>query len=205
MSTSAAELVELLQKHKLRVISTTDLITLTGMSPWAATHALERMAVRGLLSRIKRGLWANRLVSDFNSYEVVSYLRLPWTTYVSLHSALADYGIVEEVPQIVYGISAALPKRYKTSVGEFHIHHLPERLIWGYETRKSGQGSYLMAEPEKAFLDLAYLALTPRSPLELPRKRGKNWELDIRKLGKYAKRFNYLPLRRWLKENRLWA
>lgn len=196
---TSAAILQLIRKHGLRVFTTADFLTLSGMAPDAATHALGRLAAQDLLARIKRGVWVSRAFADINPYEAVPYLRAPWPAYVSLHSALADYGVVEDIPHVIYGVSSALPKRYKTPIGEFRIHHLPQHLIWGYEARRSGGGICPMAEPEKAFLDLVYLALTPRSPLELPRKRGRRWNLDKGKLFRYARRFNYEPLDEWLK------
>lgn len=204
MNHSATGLVRLLQKHELRVFTTFDVITLTGMASATVTQSLRRLAARELIVRIKRGVWVSRLATDLNPYEAVPHLRAPWPAYVSLHSALADYGIVDEVPQVVYAVSAALPKRYRTFLGEFHIHHLPEHLMWGYEIRKMGRGGYPVAEPEKAFLDLVYLALTPRSPLELPHKRGRSWKLNGEKLRKYARRFGFQPLTEYMKRSGLW-
>lgn len=203
MSLSAASLIKLISTHALRVFTTSDIITLTGLAPAAATKALTRLAGEDLLARIKKGVWVSKLSADFNPYEAVPYLRASWPAYVSLYSVLADYGVVEEIPQVVYGVSAAPPKRYRTSIGEFSIHHLPERLIWGYEVKRQGQSSYPVAEPEKAFLDLVYLALIPRSPLELPHKRERKWDLDQEKLKRYAGRFKFEPLTNWLKNERL--
>lgn len=200
---SSAAVVRLILAHGLRVFTTADLVTLTGLAPDAAAHALRRLASQELLARLKRGVWMSRLSSDISPYEAVPLLRFPWPAYVSLHSALSDHGIVAEIPHVIYAVSPALPKRYRTPAGEFRIHHLPARLMWGYEARAAGRGSYPLADPEKAFLDLAYLALTPRSPLELPVKRGRRWELDVGKLRRYARRFAYGPLTRWLAQEGL--
>ena len=43
-------------------------------------------------------------------------------------------------------------------------------------------------------MDLVYLALIPRSPLELPIKREHKWDLDKEKLKRYAARFKFEPL-----------
>ncbi|MDE1977289.1 MAG: hypothetical protein KGI84_08535 [Elusimicrobia bacterium] len=203
MSVSAASILKLIQRHGLRVFASADIITLTGLSSAAATKALTRLAGQDLVDRIKKGVWVSKLSADLNPYEAVPYLRAPWPAYVSLYSALADYGVVEEIPHVVYAVSPALPKRYRTSIGEFSIHHLPERLMWGYEMRRQGQASYPMADPEKAFLDLAYLALVPRSPLELPHKRERRWNLNKEKLKRYAARFKFEPLTAWLNGERL--
>jgi len=195
---TAAGMLRLIRDHGLRVFTTSDILTLTGMAPDAATHALQRLAAQDLLAKARKGVWVSRLSADINPYEAVAQLRAPWPAYVSLYSALSDQGVVAETPQVIYGVSSTITKQYRTPIGEFHIHHLPEHLMWGYEARPSGSGSYPMAEPEKAFLDLAYLALTPRSPLEPPHKRGRNWDLDREKLRGYAARFGYQPLTAWL-------
>ncbi|MBI4425846.1 MAG: hypothetical protein HY554_19100 [Elusimicrobia bacterium] len=200
---TATAIILLLRTHRLRVFTTADFLTLTDLAPDAATHALERLRRQDLLAKLKKGLWINRVGASVNPYEAVPYLRTPWPAYVSLYSALADYGVVEEIPQVVYAVTAASPKRYKTPIGEFRIHHLPARLMWGYEMRGAGESRYPMAEREKAFLDLSYLALTPRSPLELPQKRGRRWDLDPAKLRDYAERFSFKPLETWLKRERL--
>jgi hypothetical protein len=178
---------------------------LTGLSDVNATKALLRLAAQDLLVRIKRGVWVNKLANNLNPYEAVPYLRAPWPAYVSLYSALADYGVVEEIAHVIYAVTATMPKKYSTAIGEFRFHHLPERLVWGFEIRQTAVGSYLVAEREKAFLDLVYLALTPRSPLHVPHKRRRSWELDRVKLTVYAKKFDYAPLQSWLKSNGLWV
>lgn len=203
MSVSATSLLKLLRRHNLRVFTSADVITLTGLTSSAASKALARLSGQDLVVRVKKGVWCAKLSEGLNPYEAVPYLRAPWPAYVSLYSALADYGVVDEIPHVVYAVSSAMPKRYKTSIGEFSVHHLPQRLIWGYEIKRQGPWSYPMAHPEKAFLDLVYLALTPRSPLEFPRAREGRWNLDKKILRRYAARFQFEPLMIWLKKNRL--
>jgi len=203
MSRSAAGLLQLIQSHRLRVFTTADLLTLADMNPPAATQALRRLEGHHLLTRIKRGVWVNRLVENLGPYEVVPYLAAPWPAYVSLHSALSEEGIVEEIPQVITVVSSGRPARYRTPIGNFHIHHLPERLIWGYQIRKAGSASYPIAESEKAFLDLAYLALIPRSRLAFPYQRNRRWDLDRSKLRAYAVRFKFHPLLEYLKRSGL--
>jgi len=203
MSISSAALIKVIQENRLRVFHTSDILSLAGMGHSAATQALRRMAAQGITARIKRGVWINRLADKLNTYEAVQFLREPWPAYVSLYSVLSDSGIVEEIPQVIYGVSSAPAKRYKTVIGEFHIHHLPPRLMWGFETRSIGSGSYLSAEPEKAFLDTVYLALIPSSRIRMPQKRGEKWDLDFGKVKIYALKFAYPPLIPFLKQNNL--
>jgi len=101
----------------------------------------------------------------------------------------------------VYAVSAANPAHYRTQVGLFHLHHLPPRLIWGFETRTAGRARYPIADREKAFLDQLYLALVPRSPVGLPVRRTRSWDVDRDKIRAYARRFAYPPLDAWLRRN----
>src|SRR5437879_6411105 len=169
------------------------------MTPFAATHALRRLANDGILVYLKRGVWANQLFEDLDPLEAIPHLTAPWASYVSLYSALSRQGIIEEVPQASYGVTAGRPQKLTTPLGTFHIHHLPGHLIWGFNREPVGHAVLFMAEPEKALLDLAYLGLIPRSPLGLPYKRDRRWRLDPDKLAKYAKRFHYPPLIKYLR------
>ena len=187
----------------LRLFGTADIITLTGMTPFAASQALRRLAARGLICSMKRGLWANRMTGDVEAFEAVPHLTAPWPSYVSLHSALSRHGLVDEVPQAIYAVSSGRAARYRTPLGQFHIHHLPKHLIWGFKMERNGRASFPLADPEKAFLDLAYLGLIPRSPLGLPYKRDRRWKLDQVRLDQYARRFNYPPLLEYLRKNKL--
>jgi len=191
--TSGIGSIEILHRHRLRVFTTGDFRTLTGASSTAATQTLRRLAARQLVLRLKRGIWINRL-TDTHPFEAVPFLTAPWPSYISLHSALSQYGIVAEIPHVIFGVTSGPPAKYKTAIGDFSLHHLPSHLMWGYETRREGEATYLIAEPEKAFLDLVYLALIPRSPLRLPRTRERRWDLDTVKLKKYAARYRFRPL-----------
>ena len=197
---STAGLVSLLQTRKLRIFTTRDILSFTDMAPSAVTQSLFRLEKQKILARIKRGLWVNRLVERLNPYEAVPFLVSPWPAYVSLHTALADYGIIAEVPHIITAVTSYLPKNYTTPLGSFHFHHLPKQFIWGYEVKPFGQGSYPIAEPEKAFLDLVYLSLAPRSPIQMAHKRSRKWKIKKEKLKAYAARFKYPPLTKYLRQ-----
>ena len=176
-------------------------MTLTGLHPSAATHALNRLSAQGLLTKIKRGLWLTGPARDVSSFELLPFLAAPWPAYVSLYSALSQYSVIEEVPHVVYGVTSGRPAKIKTPLGAFHLHHLPPRLIWGYQAQRTAHGIIHMAEPEKAFLDLIYLSLIPRSPLKAPQKRGRQWNLNPKTLRTYAEKFNFIPLKDFLRKS----
>lgn len=200
MSPSSVSLVDLIARHHLRIFTTTDFITLSGLEPSAATQSLRRLAVQNLLWRLKRGVWANCLAPNLNPREAVPFLTAPWPSYVSLYSALADYGVIAEIPSIIYAVTSGPRMRHSNSLGVFHVHHIPAPLIWGYEIKKVGQAAYPMAEREKAFLDLVYLSLTPRSRLRVPPTRSRRWNLDFKMVRTFARKFEFPTLSHRIKQ-----
>lgn len=199
MSVSAVGVLRALQKNDLKIFRSADVMTLTGLGAPAAAQALARLAKQGLLTRVKPGLWLGGAARDVSAFELLPHLTAPWPSYVSLYSALSHYSLVEEVPHVVYGVTSGRPARFQTPLGGVAVHHLPGRLMWGYEMIRTPGGAFPMAEPEKAFLDLVYLSLIPRSRLEAPRARGGRWRLDGKKLKAYAKKFAFTPLEIFLK------
>ncbi len=200
MRRKATEVLGTLRKSGLRIFRTGDAALLTGLHGPAIVKALSRLADQDLTVRLRRGVWASRLNGELNPYEMAPHLTAPWPSYVSLHSVLSDESVIEEVPHVVYAVTSGRPAVYRTPLGQVHVHHLPSRLLWGYYVRHTGNGTYLVADREKAFLDLVYLALSRRSPLKLPQKRGRAWKLDRKKIQIYARRFQHPPLSQYLKK-----
>jgi hypothetical protein len=127
------------------------------------------MARAGLLVPIRRGLWS--LESKVDPFTLPEHLTAPFPAYVSLQSALYAHGMISQIPQVVYVASLTRPQRIKTSVATFSVHRIPPELFGGFQERNGAK----IAEPEKALVDLLYLAnvrsrLFTRLPeLELPR------------------------------------
>lgn len=196
---NASLITSILSQKGLRIFSTADLAKVSGLSIVSASQRLIRLSRVGSVTRLKKGVWVNNLAGGVNPYEAVPSLVSPWPCYVSLYSALSDYGIVAEIPHVIYAVTTANPRRIQTPVGGFSFHHLPERLMWGFVMQRNGSSMYPIAEPEKAFLDLCYLGLTLRSPLGLPRRRTPRWNLDGRRVRTYASKFAFKPLSDYIK------
>jgi predicted transcriptional regulator of viral defense system len=204
VSVPAVGILDVLQREGMRIFRTGDAMTLTGLKEPAAAHALGRLADNNLLIKVRRGLWALAGAKDLSAYELVPFLTAPWPGYVSLHTALSIHGVVAEIPHVVTAVTSGRPLKHRAALGDFRIHHLPERFMWGFEMRPSAGGAFPLADPEKAFLDLIYLASVPSSGLRPPQKRGRRWALDANKLKAYAKRFDVQPVTDFLKANKLY-
>lgn len=120
----------------------------------AATHTLKRLAIAGLLKRIRHGLWATDL--NLDPLLLPEYLTAPFPSYVSLQSALFFHGMVSQIPNVIYVASLAQTRKVPTSLGTFSIHRVAPTFFGGYEIVKTS--GVRLATPEKALLDTLYLA-----------------------------------------------
>jgi predicted transcriptional regulator of viral defense system len=117
-----------------------------------ASTILARLGRHGHVVRIKRGLWA---LPGTDPLAVVPHLTAPLPGYVSLQSALYAHGMISQIPDVVFCVSLARTRRYRSALGTVSIHHLPAEMFFGYEA--SRDGSFSIATPEKALLDFLYL------------------------------------------------
>jgi predicted transcriptional regulator of viral defense system len=152
------------------ILTTQDVALHLRMSVPAASRALARLAAAGLVLPVRRGLWS--LDRQLDPLRLVEHLTAPFPAYVSLQSALYLHGMLSQIPQTVFVASLAPTRTVRTRFGVFSIHRLAPRFFGGFETTAAG---VRLARPEKALLDVLYLAparsrLFARLPeIEIPR------------------------------------
>jgi predicted transcriptional regulator of viral defense system len=133
------------------VLSTREAAALWGSEQTTASRRLASLADSGLLLRVRRGLWA--LDSEIEAFALGPYLTAPLPSYVSLWSALADHGMIEQVPRQISLVSLARPRRIVTTLGTYVVHQLTPELFGGYAHTERGY----LAGAEKALFDLVYV------------------------------------------------
>jgi len=136
------------------VFRTADIMAALNVEKSHASKLLERLAQHGHILRLKRGLWT--LADDFDPLELVPHMTAPFPSYVSLQSALYYHDMISQIPEVIYCVSLARTRVYKTPVATISVHHIPSSFFFGYEEK--GQRSVRMALPEKALLDILYLS-----------------------------------------------
>lgn len=176
-----AGLVAKIYQSKRELFTAAALRDMAGEPPQATFFSmLKRLTARNILQKLERDKY--RLVGGHvHDFRLANFLYEP--SYVSLETALNFYGVLSQFP---YEIASATPKKtaVKTIDGKtFRYFRLQKPLFWGYELA----GGFLIAQPEKALLDLLYLA---SKGLAVARAD----ELDLSKLNKtrfksYLKRF----------------
>ncbi len=133
------------------VLSTREAAALWGSEQTGASRRLASLADAGLVLRIRKGLWA--LDTEIEPFALGPYLTAPLPSYVSLWSALADYGMIEQVPRQISLISLARPRRIVTTLGVYVVHQVTPELFGGYTHTERGY----LASAEKALFDLVYV------------------------------------------------
>lgn len=153
-----------LERLSQPLFETRDLAALLKVEQSNATQIATRLARAGLLVKLARGKWALR---NANHFAVAEHLTSPFPAYISLQSALYHHGMISQIPSVTYVVSLARPRRYKTPLGVFSIHHVEPHFFFGFEMDETGSAK--IAIPEKAMLDLCYFRPTrTRLFVELP-------------------------------------
>lgn len=187
---STIQLIRGFRENHLRFFTLKGATALTRTSPGATAQILRRLAKEGIVVRLKRGVWANLLAPRLRLEEAIPFMTAPWTSYVSLYSALSEHGLIAEVPAKIYAVTGGRPMQISTPLGALSIHHLPPQTIWGFENHSTAEGFFPLAVPEKAWLDTLYLASVPRSPIRIPPFRHRP-KFDEKKLKSFSRRWPF--------------
>jgi predicted transcriptional regulator of viral defense system len=176
----AIELIKSLERLNKPSYSIADLEKITGLSRKNLYVAVKRLVDRGILGKISTGIY--RLFTASAPVEkIAASLYMP--NYLSFESSLSRYGVLNLVPYTLTFATTRKTRRLTVLGRDVVFRQLKKELFWGYEM----QGGIYIAKPEKAFLDLVYLASRGMASLDLD-------ELDTKKLSmttvrKFSKRF----------------
>jgi predicted transcriptional regulator of viral defense system len=141
-----------LKRIGVPAIETAEAAALLRQSKSAASQTLARLAQSGLVTRVRSGTWW--IDGPVQREKLAPFLCAPFPGYVSLASALRAHGMIEQIPSVTYVVTLGRSRRIPTSAGSFSLHYIDPVLFGGFEQR----GGALVATPEKALFDLAYLA-----------------------------------------------
>lgn len=142
--------------------------------------------------QLRRGLYS--IAPPYQKIKPHPFLvanHLQRSSYVSLQSALAFYGLIPENVNITVSVTTGRPERLETPLGIFEFRHIKSNLLFGYQMIDLGGQNALVATPEKALLDLVYLQPGGESPNHLHGLRLQNLDrLNLGQLKKQSKVFD---------------
>ncbi len=121
-------------------------------------------------------------------------------SYVSLHSALAFYGIIPEAIVQTTAVSSLKKANFENVFGSFSYQQILPGLMFGNEQKTFlNKYSLLFATPEKAILDLLYLYPQYNSEREILELRldeeFMHEDLNVKRLNEFTERFQSKTLR----------
>lgn len=160
------------------VLSSAEAAAVWRVSPATTAHRLRALLDSGVIRRVRRGLWA--LDPEIDPFAIGPYLTAPRPAYVSLWSALARHGMIDQIPRGISIVSLDRARRITTAFGVYEVHRIAPELFTGFHSDKPG---VYLAVPEKALFDLVYIrsahGRTPYLPeltLPSPFNRKLLWE-----------------------------
>lgn len=113
---------------------------------------------KGLLIRLRQGYYTfpeYRTKPDFTLWFANRIYR---PSYVSLHTALAFYGMIPEAVVQITSVTSMKTINFSNDFGEYSYKSVKSNLMFGYDLKPLADGrTFQLAKPEKALLDLLYL------------------------------------------------
>jgi len=167
-----------ISEKRFLLFSARDLCRLFGVTDVAAMFLLHRYAKRGYIIRVKRGLYILPDAPPPGSY-LANIIYQP--SYISLTAALSHHGVIPETVYEVTSITTKSTRRFETLGKVYSYRSLQTKAYTGYRVEKENGFSFLMADPEKAFVDTCYFRLVDGlGPISRYDKEKLNWEKVLR-------------------------
>ena len=153
-----------------------------------------RWAKKGLLIRLRQGYYTFPEYKGRPDYTLYFANRIYRPSYISLHTALAFYGLIPEAVVQVTSVTSLKTASFENEFAEYDYRTIQQELIFGYVQKPIADGkTLLLAQPEKALLDLLYLYPFYTTEQDMEELRlDENFlqeEFDFNRLEEYKARF----------------
>lgn len=133
---------------------------------------LTRWVKKGYLIRLRQGYFTFSEYKNKPDYSFYFANRIYRPSYISLHSALAFYGMIPEAVVQITSVTPLKTESFSNDSGEYSYKSIKENLMFGYGLKPMTDGRTIQfATPEKALLDLLYLYPFYKSVQELEELR----------------------------------
>ena len=166
-------------------------VQLTGERRASIRVQLSRWCRSGKLISLRRGMYAFPEVGtavSVNRAVLANSLYSP--SYLSTYWALGFYGLIPEKVVMYTSVTQRVTRSFGNPLGQFQYRSIKDVAFFGYKLREIGPDKILIAEPEKALLDLWYLESGDWSQVRMREMRFQNTEVvDSSRLNDYAERY----------------
>ena len=141
---------------RIPLFSVREIQRLFGLSKNAAFMVLHSYTKNGFITRLKRGLYA---FPDAFPPDSLIANKLYEPSYISLQFALSYHGVIPETVYEITSITTKATRRFEVEGKIYTYRRIKQSAFSGYRTERQAGISFLIAEPEKAFVDLLYFRL----------------------------------------------
>jgi len=172
-----------LREKRVDLFTTHDFGRILKVSPRNARHFLAAYTKRGLLVRLRKGLYALKELIP-NEEVVANALYQP--SYISLEYALSRYGIIPEMPYTITSVTTKITAIFTVLGRDFSYQKIKKSAYTGYIPEKVGRHTAFIATPEKALTDYLYFVSLGK---KIMNDRLSIDRLDHKKIRAYGKRY----------------
>lgn len=158
---------ELFYLKKLRIPEVTTTMLMGVLSDYVDVRGkISSLSKKGLIKPIKQGVYLiDSELFGLRPYskEILANL-IYGPSYISLETALSNYGFIPERVTTTTSISFGRGKTFSTPVGQFEYHHIKNAIYsLGITLKEVYKGAFcLYATPEKALLDFIHIKETKK-------------------------------------------
>lgn len=158
---------------------------------------------KGFLLKLRNGFYSfpEYLTEPGFGFHIANRIYRP--SYISLHSALSFYGMIPEAVVQITSVTTLKTADFVNRFGTFSYKSIRPDLMFGYDLKPYSKGrSLLIAQAEKALLDLLYLNPYYNNNQEMEALRldedFMHGDLSIELLREYASKFKNRALEKRL-------
>ena len=152
--------VEFLLRHA--VFTTRHYAALRDSRIDVASRQLVRLASRGLLVRLTRGVWSQPAHPRYTPFAAVSLLLGNEQGYVSFLSAMHLHGLIAQIPGSIQVATTGHARRLVTPLAQYEFLRIqPSMMVEGIDVSAT-EPPYNVATAAKALLDALYVSTRKR-------------------------------------------
>lgn len=177
------EIQRKLKQYNKNYFTFSDLEKILGQKRNILKVTVNRLIKKEILLPIRKGFYI--LPENWSKIETI-IPQIYFPCYLSFESALARYGILNQIPYTFSYASPNFSKNFFLGKNRIEIRKIKKKLFFGYTLQKD----LFIALPEKALLDQLYLVSFGKAKLDFDELNLK--ELSKTKFLKFSKKF---PLR----------
>ena len=145
-------------KDKIFDLACFNIYQIYAWQPGFDRNNLTRWTKKGYLIRLRQGYFAFSEYKHKPDYALYFANRIYRPSYISLHTALAFYGMIPEAVVQITSITSLKTASFTNYFGEYSYNNIKENLMFGYDLKPIADNRTIQfAAPEKALLDLLYL------------------------------------------------